>query len=178
MISYEVRVSRGYHRPSWRDRHRLRDPNQTDRRVGEEDRRTAEERNAEASRRPATILVVDDDPSVRWILRRMLQAEDFTVLEAADGLEALEQCARQAVAVVVTDVRMPRMGGFELGHRIAAERPGIQLLFVTAYPDVDAGELASRTLTKPFRPEELVAIVRSLADRYRQAPEGGPADDG
>ena len=178
MISYGVRVSRGYHRPSWRDWHRLRDPGQPDRRVGEEERRTAEERKAEAPRPPVTVLVVDDDPSVRWTLGRMLRAEDFIVVEAADGVDALDQCARHAVGVVISDVRMPRMGGFELGRRLAAERPGIQLLFVTAYPDADVGELASRTLTKPFPPEEFVAIVRSLASKYWQTPEGGPADDG
>jgi two-component system, OmpR family, response regulator len=175
---YGVRVSRRLRRPTWRDWHRLRDPGQPDRRVGEEDRRTDEERNAEGARPPATILVVDDDPSVRGMLARLLHAENYNVVEAADGLDALNQCARHAVAAVVTDVRMPRMGGFELGRRIAAEWPRVQLLFVTAYPDVDAGEVASRVLTKPFRPQEFVAIVRSLADRYWDATGGGARGDG
>jgi PleD family two-component response regulator len=107
---YGVRVSRRLRRSTWRDWHRLRDPGQPDRRVGEEDRRTEEERNAEGARPPATILVVDDDPSVQWMLVRMLQAENYNVVEAADGLDALDQCARHPVAALVTDVRMPRMG--------------------------------------------------------------------
>jgi CheY-like chemotaxis protein len=175
---YGVRVSRRLRRPTRRDRHRLRDPGQPDRRVGEEDRRTEEERNAEGARPPATILVVDDDASVRRMLARMLQAENYTVVEAADGLDALDQCARQAVTAVVSDVRMPRMDGFELGRRIAAEWPAVQLLLITAYPDTDAGELASRVLTKPFRPEEFVAIVRSLTDRYWDATGGGARGEG
>jgi len=145
---HEVRVSRSLRRPTWRNGHRLRDISQPDRRVGGPDRRTNEERNAEALRPPATILVVDDDPGVRRTIARMLQAEAFTVLEAADGVEALDQCARHAVAVVVSDVRMPRMDGFELGRRLAAERPAIQLLFITAYPDRDVGELAREKTRK------------------------------
>lgn len=175
---YGVSVSRRVRRPTWRDWHRLRDPRQLDRRVGEEDRRTDEERNAEPARPPATILVVDDDPRVRSMLARMLQAENYIVVEAADGLDALDQCARHAVAAVVSDVRMPRMGGFELGRRLAAEWPRVQLLLITAYPDAEAGELASRVLMKPFRPEEFVAIVRSLADRYWDATEGGARGEG
>ena len=174
----EVRASPRLRRPTWRNGHRLRDPSQPDRRVGEPDRRTDEEPDARVGLPPATILVVDDDPVVRRTIARFLLAEDFTVVEAVDGVDALEHCARQPVAVVVTDVRMPQMGGFELGRRIAAAWPRVQLLFVTAYPDEDAGEFASRILNKPFNPDEFVAIVRSLADRYWQAAEGGPADDG
>jgi DNA-binding response OmpR family regulator len=70
------------------------------------------------------------------------------------------------------------MGGFELGRRLAAEWPRVELLLITAYPDAEAGELASRVLTKPFRPEEFVAIVRSLADRYWDATEGGARGEG
>ena len=156
-----------------RDWHRFRDPGRPDRRVGEPDRRDEEDQGAREARQPTTILVVDDDPNVRWWIARMLQAEDFTVVEAADGLQAVDQCTQHSVAVVVTDVRMPRMGGFELGRYIAGAWPRIQMLFVTAYPDADVSEFASRTLTKPFNPDEFVRIVRSLADKYWQASEGG-----
>ena len=162
-----VPLSRTQHRLRARDWHRLRDAARPTRRVGEEDRRTDQERDAGRSRTPATILVVDDDPNVRRMIARMLQAEDFTIVEAADGLQAMDQCTHHAVAVVVTDVRMPRMGGFELARHIAETWPHVQMLFVTAYPDADAGEFAGRTLTKPFNPDEFVAIVRSLADKYQ-----------
>jgi CheY-like chemotaxis protein len=107
------------------------------------------------------------------MIARMLQEDGFTVMEAAEGFEALNQCARYPVAVVVTDVRMPRMSGQELARRLVAEWPRIRLLFVTGYPG-EVVELPDRVLTKPFRPEEFVAIVRSLADSFwGSAPPGG-----
>jgi CheY-like chemotaxis protein len=161
------RGSRGYHR-YWR---RLRDADRADRRVGEPDRRSEAEKS-EAARATAAILVVDDDPTVRRMTARMLLEDGFTVVEAADGFEALDQCARHPVAVAVMDVRMPRMGGQELARRLAEERPRIRMLFVTGYPG-EAVELPDRVLTKPFRPDEFVAIVRSLMDSYwRSAPPG------
>jgi CheY-like chemotaxis protein len=115
------------------------------------------------------VLVVDDQPEVRRMLARMLEEEEgVTVIEAADGIEALEQCARHPVGVVVSDVRMPRMGGYELSRRLGAVHPRIQVLLVTAYPAAEADESeAARTLLKPFSATELVAIVQSLAQRHR-----------
>ena len=101
----------------------------------------------------------------------MLAEGGFTVVEAGSGAEALEQCAREAVGVVVADVRMPHMGGIELGRRIAEQWPRIQVLYVTGYPGEDP-EVPGRLLTKPFSVDELVAIVRSLGDKFR-----GSADD-
>ena len=173
MISQRAWVAR---RPSWpqvRRSCRLRDAGNPDRRIGDADRRTENEPTPISERPTATVLVVDDDPAVRRMIARMLEGEEFVVVEAADGLEALDQCSRCPVAVVVTDVRMPRMGGLELGQRLAEAWPRIQLLFVTAYPDTDPSGVASRILTKPFNVEELVKVVRSLADRYRQEIDGG-----
>jgi CheY-like chemotaxis protein len=107
------------------------------------------------------------------MIARMLLEDGFTVVEAADGFEALEMCAHHAVAVAVTDVRMPRMSGPELARRIAAEWPRTRMLLVTGYPG-DVVEVPDRVLTKPFRPDEFVAIVRSLMDSYRRStPPGG-----
>ncbi len=106
------------------------------------------------------------------MIARLLLEDGFTVVEAADGFEALDQCARHPVAVAVTDVRMPRMGGLQLAHRLAAEWPRIRMLMVTGYPG-ELVELPDRVLTKPFQPDEFVAIVRSLMDSYRRsAPPG------
>jgi CheY-like chemotaxis protein len=166
-VWYTRRAGRGYPQ-GWR---RLRDADRPNRRVGEADRRSETE-DIDAARATATILVVDDDPAVRHMIARMLQEDGFTVVEAADGFEALDQCAHHPVAVAITDVRMPRMGGYELARRLAAEWPRIRMLLVTGYPG-DLVELPNRVLTKPFRPDELVAIVRSLVDSYwRSAPSG------
>ena len=152
-------------------RPRLRDPERRDRRPGEPDRRSDDQRAAGPALPAATVLVVDDDPEVRRMVARML-ADDFTVLEATNGLEALALCAHHAPAVVVTDMRMPVMGGDELGRRIAQEWPGVQVLFVTGYPTTEPGDLPGRLLIKPFVQDELVAIVRSLADRL--GPDTSP----
>jgi CheY-like chemotaxis protein len=156
-----------------RDRRRLRDAGTPDRRVGEPDRRSEPE-GTESTLPIVTVLVVDDDPAVRRMLGRMLLAEGFTVVEAADGVEALDQVGRHPVAVVVTDVRMPRLGGHELARRLAAEWPRIRLLLVSAFPG-ELTDLPNRVMTKPFRPEEFVAIVRSLADSYWRSPPPGEA---
>jgi CheY-like chemotaxis protein len=155
---------------NWR---RLRDAGIPDRRIGEPDRR-GEPEGVGPGRSTGIVLVVDDDPAVRHMLGRMLVEDGFTVVEAADGLEALDQVARQPVAVVVTDVRMPRMDGHELARRVAANWPRIRVLLVSAYPG-ESTELPNRWLTKPFRPEEFVAIVRSLADSYWRPGQFGEA---
>lgn len=175
---YELRAAPRRRRQAPRVRYRLRDPDVPTRRQGSPDRRGEGERETTDPRAPATVLVVDDDAQVRRILARMLQEEEtFTVLEAANGIDALEKCARHPVSVVVTDVRMPGMDGFELSRRLAEAWPHVQVLFVTAYPDAEAAnEYASRTLTKPFKPEELVAIVGSLVQRHWAELEGGGED--
>jgi DNA-binding response OmpR family regulator len=115
--------------------------------------------------------VVDDDGNVRHMMARMLEGPDLAILEAANAMEALDQCARYPVAVLVTDIRMPHMNGLELGQRVAATWPRVQLLFVTGCPEADPDSVAHRILTKPFDPDEFAAIVRSLADNYRQESE-------
>jgi CheY-like chemotaxis protein len=154
-------------RPVW---YRLRDPDIPSRRRGPADRRAEAEEGRADPPAPATVLVVDDQPEVRRMLARMLEEEEgVTVIEAADGVEALEQCSRHSVAVVVSDVRMPRMGGYELSRRLAAVQPRIQVLLVTAYPEPEPGETEpARMLLKPFSATELVAIVQSLAQRHRE----------
>jgi len=154
-----------------RDWRRLRDAGSPDRRVGEPDRR-AEPEGVGPAQSTGIVLVVDDDPAVRHMLGRMLVEDGFTVVEAADGLEGLDQVARQPVAVVVTDVRMPRMDGHELARRLATEWPRIRVLLVSAYPG-ESTELPNRWLTKPFRPEEFVAIVRSLAKSFWESGSVG-----
>lgn len=156
----------------------LREPGWPERRLGGPDRRTGEQvGEREAASRPATVLVVEDSDAVRRITARMLREEEWTVLEAADGVEALALCAQHPVAVVVTDIRMPRMDGLELGQRIAAQWPHVRTMFITGYPDVEACLLPDRYLLKPFDASELVAIVRSLVASYWRSVEGDGPDD-
>jgi PAS domain S-box-containing protein len=115
-----------------------------------------------------TIIVVDDEPMVRALARRALEAYGYTVLEAEDGGEALrilETKEGAGVALVLADLVMPVMGGRELGIRLKESRPGLPVLFMSAHT---GDELARRRLLspgiwflqKPFTPDELVAQVQ------------------
>ncbi|HKU62626.1 MAG TPA: response regulator [Gemmatimonadales bacterium] len=115
-----------------------------------------------------TIMVVDDEPMVRALAQRALEAYGYTVLEAGDGREALRLLDSEAgakVALVLADLVMPGMGGRELGSRLHQSRPGLPVLFMSAHT---GDELARRRLLspdiwflqKPFTPDELVAQVQ------------------
>jgi CheY-like chemotaxis protein len=119
------------------------------------------------------VLVVDDDPKVRMITARMLEAEEgLTVLQAGNGDEALGQCATHQIAVVVTDMVMPRMDGRELGRQVKARWPDIKLLFVTGFADIDPNHLPGHLMVKPYPVEQLVGTVQALADSYWSERDG------
>jgi CheY-like chemotaxis protein len=113
------------------------------------------------------ILLVDDDPHVRQMAARILGKAGFTVLEAGDGLEALELLEAGGdeawgVQLVVTDVRMPRMDGRELGQQVAERRPALPVLYMSGHDSGPERGLPSLSplLPKPFVPVELVEAVR------------------
>jgi two-component system OmpR family response regulator len=121
------------------------------------------------------ILVVDDDPHIRELLGFYLQRDGFEVLEAADGLEALSVLDSTKVELVVLDVMMPRIDGWELCREIR-ERSQIPVLMLTAKGEttdkIKGLQLgADDYLVKPFDPPELVARVKALLRRYRIVTE-------
>lgn len=117
------------------------------------------------------ILVVDDDPHIRELVRAFLRNDGFEVEEAANGVEALAALDATRVELVVVDVMMPKLDGWELCRRVR-ELYDYPILILTA-----KGEPADRIkgfqlgtddyLVKPFEPLELVARVRALLRRYR-----------
>jgi CheY-like chemotaxis protein len=114
--------------------------------------------------RAMTVLVVDDEPAMRALTRRMLEGEGYRVYEAADGLDALAILAEGwGVDVMVTDIRMPRMDGRELASRLTTHSPRIPIVFMSGY-DVYLGpvDLPGPILAKPFRSDQLTALVRQL----------------
>jgi PAS domain S-box-containing protein len=106
------------------------------------------------------VLVVDDLDAVRAAMRAALESAGATVLEARDGIEALEQLRAHAVDVVVSDVLMPRMGGIELVSRLRAEGSDHRVILVTGYAGEEiAAGVADEILFKPFGRSRLVEIV-------------------
>jgi len=107
------------------------------------------------------ILVVDDDCGVRSYIKAILQHAGDRVLEAADGLEALEvfHSSRGRIDLVITDIRMPRMAGTELARSIRADYPTIPLIFVSGEPATDEMNDPGNGLLfveKPFAPRVLL----------------------
>ncbi|NLI83143.1 MAG: sigma-54-dependent Fis family transcriptional regulator [Deltaproteobacteria bacterium] len=120
------------------------------------------------------ILAVDDDSSILQVLEARLSSVDFRVLTANSGQEALDIVKSRPVDLLISDVRMPGMGGMDLLTAVRAIRPELPVIFLTAYgtiPDavqaVKAG--AADYLTKPFDGRELLQKVRdTLARRVRE----------
>src|SRR6516164_8033480 len=82
-----------------------------------------------------TILVVEDDATIRYILRVVLERMGHAVLEGCDGADGLNVSRNfnERIDLVISDVRMPKMDGPEMVSRIQAERPGIKILLISAY---------------------------------------------
>ena len=122
-----------------------------------------------------TILFVEDEQSVRELVRDYLGKSGYRVLQAADGVQALEVAAahKGPIHILVTDVVMPRLSGRELVTRITGSRPAIKILYISGYTDdsifrhgVLEGGVAF--LQKPFN-------LKDLAQKIRQVLDGEPA---
>ena len=111
---------------------------------------------------------------VRLIVAGTLRDLGFEVLEAGDGAEALTTAEGASLALLVTDVVMPRMGGRELAARLRDRSPGLRVLFVSGFTDGalgDADDPETSFLPKPFMATELADAVRSLLEpAAAQAP--------
>lgn len=117
------------------------------------------------------ILVVDDDPHIRELVRLNMERDGFEVCEAADGADALKLLDNTKVDLVVLDVMMPSVDGWELCQNIR-EQSSLPVLMLTAQGEtthkVKGLQLgADDYVVKPFEPIELIARVRALLRRYR-----------
>jgi PAS domain S-box-containing protein len=119
-----------------------------------------------------TILLAEDETAVRTLASRVLRERGYTVIEAADGVEALRAAQESdgaAINLLLTDMVMPRMGGGALAARIQELYPGIRVLFISGYTDsalIQHGQLADgmEFMHKPFSPADLARKVRELLD--------------
>ena len=116
------------------------------------------------------VLVVDDDPTLRGLVAYALRQEGFLFLEAGDGPAALKAIDDEAPELLVLDVNLPRMSGFEVVKRMRSDEVEIPVLLLTARSDeedqIRGLELgADDYLTKPFSPRTLIARVHALLRR-------------
>jgi len=119
----------------------------------------------------AAILVVDDEAMIRTLAGRLLCEEGYQVVEASSGEEALAVlAARGGIRLVVTDLVMPGMSGFELIERVRRDHPRVEILVTSGYADGLAGREDLDVVNKPYTPEVLAARVRgALARREGRA---------
>lgn len=121
------------------------------------------------------ILLVDDEPSILSLSRLYLERENFRIVTAADGEEALLTARRMNPALIVLDVMLPKKDGFEVCRTLRAENANVFILMLTARDeDIDKVlglELgADDYLTKPFNPRELVARIKAILRRAEREP--------
>ncbi|HOU40015.1 MAG TPA: response regulator transcription factor [Promineifilum sp.] len=125
-----------------------------------------------------TILIADDEASIRDLARLYLEREGFRVRMAVDGAAALDEVRRDPPALLILDLMMPRMDGWEVCRRVRAES-NLPILMLTARDQaidkiVGLEMGADDYLTKPFEPRELVARVRAI---LRRTTVDKPASD-
>jgi two-component system OmpR family response regulator len=127
-------------------------------------------RPGSASAEQVSVLVVDDEPNIVDVISMALRFEGFAVESAGSGADAIASVAASRPQVMVLDVMLPDIDGFEVARRLASARAGVPILFLTAR---DATEDIVRGLTlggddymtKPFSLEELVARIRTILRR-------------
>lgn len=126
----------------------------------------------EDSNRDFPILYVDDEPQNLTTLRYVL-GDEFTLLTAKSGAEAVQLFERENIAILMCDQRMPGMTGVEVCKRVREIRPEVVRIIVTAYADLQAavdaineGQVA-RYVTKPWRNQELIDLLRASIDLVR-----------
>jgi two-component system chemotaxis response regulator CheY len=117
----------------------------------------------------ATLLSVDDSPSVRQMISATLRSAGFDVLEAADGYEGLEKAKVTPIDLVITDLNMPQLNGLALIRHLRAmpSLVGIPIIVLTTESDETASKEAKAAgatawITKPFKPDHLISVVTGL----------------
>jgi PAS domain S-box-containing protein len=118
-----------------------------------------------------TILVVEDQESLRVLTKTFLEQQGYIVLEAENGLEALSlvDTYQEPIHLLVTDLVMPGIRGTEVAERLLERRPDVQVIYISGYSDEEVTDSAPAFLQKPFRLQELGAKIRSMLDQSRNS---------
>jgi DNA-binding response OmpR family regulator len=120
------------------------------------------------------LLIVEDEPTVRDALQRVLRVEGFEVRVASNGREALEQLHKEAIALILLDINVADENGWELCRRMRAEKPDLRVIAMTARPDQAAAALAADAdalMEKPLDLPVLLDTVRRLSAAPRRRPK-------
>jgi two-component system response regulator FlrC len=136
----------------------------------------------ETAARLRPILVVDDDPYMRSSLTDCLVSCGYTVETAIDGVDALGKFRKGAYEMVITDIRMPKMGGLDLLKELKGQSPEMPVIVITAYGTVNTAVEAMKQgakdfIMKPFSLDDLEMVVKNVLERGQEqdpVPEGTP----
>lgn len=120
----------------------------------------------------ARVLVAEDDAIIRLDLKEMLEEEQYEVLEAADGREAVDLARERSPELVILDIKMPVMDGLTAAQKISEERIA-PIVILTAYSQRDLVERAAQVgamayLVKPFQKQDLLPAIEIAKGRYQQ----------
>ena len=129
---------------------------------------------------PMSILVIDDDPEIRSSVGMFLQARGHMVYEAADGFVGMKVLRKETVDIVITDVKMPGMDGFEVLREVKRLSPDTEVIVITAFSEVEHAFRAMRDgafdfFTKPFKVEEAERLF--AADHALPGASSGEEQD-
>ena len=121
------------------------------------------------------VLIADDDPDIRMLVRLRLERSGYTVIAASDGIEALKLAAESNPDIAILDVSMPGLSGVEVTRALRERQATLPVILLTAHAqesDVTEGANAGADayVTKPFSPQELESRVRALTECLTVSP--------
>jgi len=124
------------------------------------------------NRTQASILLVDDEPDIRWVLRRILEKEGYAISEAGNGKEASDLLEKGGIDFVFLDLRMPRMDGMSLLRQFHEKFPDLIVVILTAHGDVALAVEATKLgafdfMVKPVGEEEIKVVVKNGLEKAR-----------
>lgn len=122
---------------------------------------------------PAKLLVVDDEDSVLKLVCTLLQRDGYSVLAAHDGSDALSLARTRGheIDILLTDLRMPGLGGAELARAVVRLHPHIRVIYMTGFAEEQFGP-GTQALRKPFKPGALRDVVERASANPEKPPQG------
>lgn len=136
--------------------------------------------SSDPQRKNAQVLIVDDEPNLCWALENLLASQGLSSRTAFTAGEALALTKRQRFQLVLLDVKLEDMDGFELAQHIREADPGIAIVIVSGYTSksdavvtqAQTDKLIAGCISKPFRHDELLSLVRSCLDLQPPGEQG------